>query len=250
MSRFAIIGYPVRHSLSPAIFRAAYPNTEDRYDFIEAATIAEAMEIFRNGGYTGANITAPFKQEILQYCTHIDNTALRASATNLIKECNGELYAYNSDYTGVQSLAEKLIANNIVTKRGIVSGAGGAGRAAALALADLGFEVTILNRTLERAEKFAINHSLSYGDLENISQFLSPNSLLIHTTDHELPNQKELNFSEIVVIEANYKKSNLSDTICKRYISGTEWLISQAVPAFKLLTGFKPDLDAIKKIVK
>ena len=250
MAKFAIIGYPARHSLSPAIFAAAYPNSRDSYDFIEAPTIEEAMNIFRKGDYKGANVTSPFKQEVIQYCDHTDDIVSNANASNLIIERDGKIYGYNSDYYGVKEISATLAANRTIRNKAIVTGAGGAGRAAALALIGLGFEVAILNRTIENARNFANKAGAYYGPLSEIPTLLSANALLVHTTDYEIPYQKEIDFSEIAIIEANYKKPNLSTLICKNYISGREWLISQAIPAFKILTTSEPDVAAIKKILE
>ena len=250
MSKFAIIGYPSRHSLSPALFRAAYPNSEDTYDFIEAPTIEEAMRLFVNMGYKGANITSPFKQEIIQHCDNIDSVVSRCEASNLIIEQNGKIYGYNSDYSGIKSIAENLLADNRICTKAVITGAGGAGRAAALALADLGFEVTILNRTVEKAKAYASRHGISYGALADLAGILSPKTLLVHTIDHQLPFQNEIDLSEITIIEANYKNANLSSMSCNKYISGKEWLIYQAIPAFSILTGSLPDMDTLKKVVE
>ena len=250
MSKFTIIGYPSAHSLSPAIFKAAYPDSGDTYDFIEAPSIEEAMRLFKEMGYKGANITSPFKQDVIRYCNLFDSVVSRCDASNLILEQEGKIYGYNSDYYGVKSIAERLLADKSIYAKGVVTGAGGAGRAAALALADLGFEVTILNRTVETARTYANRYGVSYGALSDLSSLLSPKTLLIHTTDYELPAQRETDFSGTVVIEANYKSPNLSSLNCSIYVSGKEWLIYQAIPAFNILTGSLPDIHAIKKIVE
>ena len=248
MSKFAIIGYPSRHSLSPTLFSAAYPNSVDTYDFIEAPTIEEAMSTFDEQEYKGANITSPFKRDIIRFCDHIDDIALRAEAVNLIVRQNGEIYGYNSDYIGVRSIAENLLDKKSIGANAIVTGAGGAGRAAALALSDIGFAVTILNRTVENARIFAEKHKLSHDALSESKTLLTPGTLLVHAIDYELPSHSEIDLSKTIVIEANYKRPNLSTAGCNLYISGKEWLIFQAIPAFKILTGFLPDIEAIKKI--
>jgi len=250
MVKFAIIGYPAKHSLSPAIFRAAYPNSEDIYDFIEAPSIEEAMKQFREKGYKGANITSPFKQDVIRYCDKIDRVVSKCDASNLIIEKEGRIYGYNSDYSSVKSIAERLLAEKKICTKGVVTGAGGAGRAATLALIDLGFEVTILNRTIEKARAYASRYSVSYGPLSDLASHLSYGTLLIHSTDYELPSQMEIDFSGITIVEANYKNPNLVSLNCDIYISGREWLIHQAIPAFNILTGSPPDVDAMKNMAE
>jgi Shikimate 5-dehydrogenase len=249
MSKFTIIGYPSSHSLSPTIFRAAYPDFGDTYDFIETPSIKEAMKLFNEMGYKGANITSPFKEDVIQYCDNIDTIVSECRASNLIIEREGKIYGYNSDYFGVKSIAEGLLTDNSICTKGVVTGAGGAGRAAALALKHLGFEVTILNRTTEKARTFADKSAIKYGTLSELSKLLSHGVLFVHTTDYELPSQKEIDFSGTVIVEANYKSPNLASLNCNSYISGREWLIHQAIPAFNILTGSHPDIDAMKKII-
>jgi shikimate 5-dehydrogenase len=73
--------------------------------------------------------------------------------------------------------------------------------------------------------------------------------VVIYTIDHKIDNLDSLNFSKSYIFEANYKNPNLKTLDCINYIGGEEWLINQAIPAFKLFTGIEPNLDAINKVI-
>ena len=152
MHKFGLIGNPISHSKSPALFKAAYPAGEFTYDLIQAPTCNKAMELFHANGYTGINITSPFKEEIMKYVTLPDRvTALMGCANIAIKE-GEEIKSYNSDYFGVkETLKEYLSGKEIESIKAMVIGAGGAGKAAALACVDLVMETILANRSAEKA---------------------------------------------------------------------------------------------------
>ena len=247
MRKFALIGFPVAHSLSPALFKAAYPSfPQDTYDLIESNSIEEAFAIFLRKGYTGANVTSPHKEAVVRFCDHTDDIVKRVGASNLIIKEREEIYGYNTDYTAVRELATPFIKTEDASKTAIVTGAGGAGRAAVYALIDLGFKVSILNRTPGKATCFTGVPGVVTGVLEDIAGFDSCPALLVHTIDHPLPGTAGIDFSKMTIIEANYKSPNLANIASVKYISGREWLISQAIPAFKIFTGAAPDIERMK----
>ena len=70
MAEFALIGNPISHSKSPALFKAAYQNSinkelkESTYTLIQKDNIIDALTCFLSGNYKGINITAPFKEQL------------------------------------------------------------------------------------------------------------------------------------------------------------------------------------------
>ena len=67
MAKCGLIGNPISHSKSPALFAAAYGTGKHSYSLIEATTCKEAMERFAAEGFTGTNVTSPFKDEVMGY---------------------------------------------------------------------------------------------------------------------------------------------------------------------------------------
>ncbi|HCT94075.1 MAG: hypothetical protein A2X19_08235 [Bacteroidetes bacterium GWE2_39_28] len=245
MQKFALIGKNVSKSLSPALFSAAYPNSDQTYGLIESDDAAKALDIFLSHGYKGANITSPYKESFMDFSDFHDEISQKIGVTNLILNSNGKLTSYNTDYYGVK---DPLTARGLKVGKAVVAGAGGAARAAVLALKDLGMEVTVVNRTYEKAETLAKQFNVSYQPLEQISDLLKNSQLLIYTIDEPLMGLDTADFRNLTIFEANYKNPNLNSKKCIEYISGKEWLVSQAIPSFMLFTGIKPDLKAMQMV--
>ncbi len=161
MTRLAgIFGYPIRHSISPAMHNAAFERAgiDAVYEPWETrpGDLADGVASLRSERYLGANVTVPHKQAVMPHLDHIDDLATRIGAVNTISNQNGLLTGSNTDALGfIESL--RVEAGATVTGFNIaLIGAGGAARAAAYALADAGVgALAIANRTVERAESLA-----------------------------------------------------------------------------------------------
>ena len=105
--KFGLIGHPIAHSLSPALFKAGYDGRYP-YELIETADFEEAYERFLEG-YDGINVTAPFKELAFAKADILSPECKTIGATNLLVKTPEGIKAYNSDYLGVRMwLAEKL----------------------------------------------------------------------------------------------------------------------------------------------
>ena len=155
-----IFGYPIRHSISPAMHNAAFERAgiDAVYEAWEtpAAELAAGVSALRDERYLGANVTVPHKRAVMEYLDEIDSLAARIGAVNTISNRDGRLIGSNTDALGfINSL--RIEAGVSVSGLDVaLIGAGGAARAAAYALADSGANaLTIANRTAERAESLA-----------------------------------------------------------------------------------------------
>ena len=157
---YGLVGHPVRHSLSPAIYNRLFA----RFD-IDAVYLAfdvdpdqaeRVAELIRVMGMVGVNLTVPFKERILAHLDGVTAAAEEAGAVNVVTHIDGTLVGYNTDGEGfVRSLAEEG-GPDPQGLHAIILGAGGAARAVASGLLDRGAErITLLNRTLGRAEEAA-----------------------------------------------------------------------------------------------
>lgn len=255
MKKFALIGDSISHSMSPRLFKAAYNHSakignsseEFSYTLLDYPTLKEAMSIFFDKGYYGANITSPYKEEVLSYCTELDATAMQTGAVNLIMKQKDGIKGYNTDCEGVYGPLKR---RSIKPCKTIVLGVGGAARAALYTLKEAGFTVTILNRTPEKAAKLAKEYSTEWATIETLPELLKTNFLLVYTIAAVTPSLKRAALNNVTILEANYKSPTLNEIHCKEYIPGTEWLVYQAVPSFRLFTGKEPNLYAMFKLVK
>ncbi|MHC1780571.1 MAG: shikimate dehydrogenase [Bacteroidales bacterium] len=245
MKKFALIGSGISHSLSPALFRAAYSGKPYTYDLIDCSNIKDALDQFFSGKYSGANITSPFKQEIIEFCTFTDNSVKDIGATNLILDNGGKLSCYNTDFLGVRDAISKTGVNY---ESALLVGAGGAARAAAYALNSLKIDFTIANRSVDKAKEIALQYNAGWIGFETIKEELTKRKLIVYTIDNPVSSLDGFDFSDHTIFEANYKSPLFNGKICKKYISGKEWLVCQAVPSFKLFTQIEPELKAMNLV--
>lgn len=275
MAKCALIGNPVSHSKSPALFAAAYGTGKHSYSLIEAPTCKEAMDIFRAEGFTGTNVTSPFKDEIMDYTDLPDSISTILGSANTIISTNGKLCSYNTDYFGVKNTLEAFLpaAGNTGTQfcapegthphlrnngahfcapeelTALVVGAGGAGKAAALALKDMGMEVYFANRSSSAAKPFAQKIGAEFVSLDHIPLLLPKADILVYNLSMEIDALKGVSLAGKIVFEANYAHPNLACKESKIYIDGRYWLYNQAIPAFKLFTGEEPDTTAMAQVM-
>lgn len=146
MKLFAVFGKPVSHSRSPDMHNLALRRLGiyGCYKKIEANSAAEVVEVVKTLGLNGANITVPFKEDILTYLDEVDGFAARANAANTVVVKNGKLHGYNTDAEGFYRMLSPK------TKSALILGAGGSAKAIALFLKQKGVAVDVLNRSDNR----------------------------------------------------------------------------------------------------
>lgn len=148
---FALIGHPVRHSLSPAMYNALFQELGIDAVYVafdvfpsRAAGLADAL---RTLDLRGVNLTVPFKASILSALDHRTRAVEEAQATNVVVQHEGRLVGYNTDGEGFARAYESEF-GPAKGLSAVILGAGGAGRAVAAGLADRGASViTLLNRS-------------------------------------------------------------------------------------------------------
>ncbi len=155
-----IIGYPVRHSLSPLMQNAAIQGCGLDYIYVPFEVtpdnVGAAITGLKSLGVSGFNVTIPHKTAVMPYLDGLDDSAVASGAVNTVKNDGGRLIGYNTDGDGlVKSLADDLDfiprSNSIV-----VVGAGGAARGAIAALCRAGAkQIVIANRSYDRAADLA-----------------------------------------------------------------------------------------------
>jgi len=108
--RLVLLGDPVAHSRSPAIFRAALAaaGIEGRYEGrrVDAAGVYRACAEIRAGDLHGANVTMPHKAAAAAAADHLSSDASRCGAANTLAAEEGEVVAYNTDVGGLRLARE------------------------------------------------------------------------------------------------------------------------------------------------
>ena len=168
-----LIGRNIQGSLSPALFADAFAaaGIDGFYHLMDAdrlpnRRLAELLDSIKTAGFAGANITYPFKQDVLPLLDAIDPEAAEVGAINTVAIAqDGRSTGYNFDRHGWRdSFAESLGADSARGKTVVLIGAGGAGRAVAFALIDLGVGTLVLHDLdLGRAKALAADVAKYYG---------------------------------------------------------------------------------------
>jgi shikimate dehydrogenase len=147
-----IAGWPAAHSRSPHLFNRLFAryDLDYHYTWFEDSSIETILRVARDIDAKGLSVTIPFKQDVIVHLDKIDRAAEQIGAVNTVVFSCGIARGFNTDWIGI----EKPLAG-YKGKRAVLLGAGGVAAAAAYALIDLGMEVTILNRTFEKAQQLA-----------------------------------------------------------------------------------------------
>ncbi len=254
-----VIGWPVSHSRSPLLHNAwlARHGIDGAYVPLAVAPerFAEAVSGLRAAGFAGANVTIPHKERAFSVCTIIDESARGAGAVNtLVFGANG-VRGSNTDGAG---FIANLRAHGVdpTVGRVLVLGAGGAARAIASALMQLGVSVFISNRSAERAEFLA--HALPGLTVVNWNKrnaAIGACALLINASAAGMAGGAALDIDlaaadpALVVADIVYvpqRTALLADAAARglRCVGGLGMLLHQAVPGFAAWFGVTPVVDA------
>jgi shikimate dehydrogenase len=195
MIRLGLIGYPLGHSLSPVIHRAALSSCglEGSYSLFpvppeEGRGLEKLLGEVRSGGITGLNVTIPHKQAVIEFLDRLTPRARTIGAVNTIYLRENELIGDNTDAPGFLSDLKRFLstAGHLDTdQQALVLGAGGSARAVVYALLSDGWQVTIAARRMEQAEQLAASmgdDQVKTTDLMFSNLEISRVSLVVNTT--------------------------------------------------------------------
>ncbi len=254
---FAVMGNPVRHSLSPMMFNRAFSETgyNGVYVAFQVTAIGDGISAMRSLGIQGASITIPHKVSILNFLDELDPMAENIGAVNTVINHEGRLKGYNSDCLGAITALEESI--SLTGKQVAIIGAGGAARAIGFGVKSRGSGLTFINRSISKGEKLA---TALEADFIPISELRSlPFDILIQTTSvgmtphiHQSPVPAALLTPGLLVMDIVYaplKTRLLKDAIeagCPT-INGLSMFIHQAAFQFELWTESPAPLDVMKQ---
>jgi shikimate dehydrogenase len=150
-----VVGFPVRHSRSPAMMNAAFRQLGLHWRYLPLPVppklFTEGVRALPGSGYAGINVTIPHKLAAHDLAEERTPAAAAIGAANTLTFSDGHIEADNTDAQGLLD----AIGQSVNGKGALVLGAGGAARAAVWALREAGAEVAVWNRTPERARAVA-----------------------------------------------------------------------------------------------
>jgi len=174
MRQFGLIGKSLSHSFSKQYFEQKFGKegiTDASYSLFELVEIGEFTALVQEHQLSGLNVTIPYKEAILPYLDEIDEEAKAIGAVNTIQFTESGLKGFNTDVIGFRNSIKPFLEN--IHTRALILGTGGAAKAVAYVLENLGIKITYVSRN-PKAE-----NELSYAD---INSFVMKHHLLIVNT--------------------------------------------------------------------
>lgn len=255
MKLFAIAGNPVMHSRSPPMHNAAFEalGIDACYTRLAGFSAKSVLATAKAIDMQGLNITTPFKEEIVSKCDRVSNEAAVIRAVNTVILHKGKASGYNTDGAGVAG-ALRETGLRLRGARILVIGVGGAARAAAHRLLREGAQVTIANRTVEKAQETARELGAEFCALKpwQIETVLRQSDALVAAvpTPEQIIEPKMLHRG-LIILDANYAHPSALVRDARRrrcrVLDGTSWLLHQGVEAFRLFTGRKAPIEIMRK---
>ncbi|MDQ7787399.1 MAG: shikimate dehydrogenase [Thermodesulfovibrionales bacterium] len=256
-----IFGYPIEHTLSPAMHNAAFQALGLNYCYVPFLVhpdfLDKAVQSVKALNLTGVNITVPHKEKVIPLLDHMNDEALFIGAVNTIVNNEGKLTGYNTDGRGfMESLAENGISSE--GKDILIIGAGGSARAVGYSLCQRANSLSIQGRTSEKAKRLVQdlcrikNNSSPIEDLADLSRF----QIIIHATplglreQDPMPIKAESLREGQIVYDLVYRETMLQKEASKRQcivLNGLGMLLWQGALAFELWTGRKPDREIMRR---
>jgi len=251
---FAIFGNPVSHSKSPLMHNLAFralgvDACYSRYLLKEGATLKKT---FFDLGLKGVNVTVPHKEAAFEACDVLDPFAQKIGVVNTIVEREGKLYGFNTDAPGFL----RAIAEFKEVKTVLFLGAGGTAQSTSAILRDEGYEVTLLNRSAPRLEKYAKEGfaTFTFEDFTPKAYDLVINMTSAGLEDESLPAPKALLEALLpqakACVDVIYGKETpflkLAKAHNKPTKDGSDMLLYQGIIAFEHFTNYAYGFDEIK----
>ena len=258
--KFAIIGNPISHSLSPILHNYWYKkyNIDAEYSLlnINEGEIKSIINKVRNKEITGLNITLPFKQKVIPHLDQLINDAKDTNSVNtlLLDEANN-VVGENTDVYGLQAAYFKEI-TNAKSKKALIIGSGGVAPSVIFALKKTKIKnISIVNRTHEKAiflkKRFNFLDILSWNLLEkDLNKF----DIIINATSLGLKGGDDLkfNFNDVkessIYIDTIYnpletKTLKLLKEKNLKTFNGLNMFIYQGQKSFYLWNKINPEID-------
>lgn len=268
-----LFGYPVKHTASPEMHNAVFKALGINFVYlpfeISPASLKHAVQSLPYLGIKGVNLTIPHKINVLPYLDWISKDACVAKAVNTVVVKGKKLYGYNTDIPGFTEDLKKNAGIDLKGKEIFLLGAGGAGRAVAIALAKekaakINIADSISSKALSLLKILKSNYpdvGLEYVSGNKISGAVCQSQIFINATplgmkkDDPLPLKKEwLNKGKIIydLVYTPYPTKLLAagQERGAKVISGIGMLARQAAGSFYLWTGKQAPFDIMLKVLK
>lgn len=252
--RYAVIGNPVEHSKSPDIHSAFALQTGQDMDYSKIFApldgFARTLEIMRENGFKGANVTVPFKLEAFQMVNQLTERAHDAGAVNTLVFNGDGIYGDNTDGVGLVRDIQQNLDIPIQSKKVLLIGAGGAAEGVLHPVLEQHPQLLVItNRTLDKALtmvkkveeqgdfRFVSVNAYAFNDLQGHSFDIVINATSTGLSDADLPLPSEIFAEGSLAYDMMYGRETPFMAFARqhgaRHVSdGLGMLVEQAAEAF------------------
>jgi len=263
---FAVIGNPVRHSLSPVMMSACFSALKipALYAAFYVDEVDSDLRLLHKAGFSGLSVTLPYKEMACRLAGEIDKTAEEIGAANTLRRTGSGWEGINTDWIG--ALRALSAAVDIADAKALVLGAGGAARAVAYGLKRAGAVLTISNRCVERGKLFSERLNADFVPLDALSKSSKDFDIVVQCTSVGLDNREAspivLDFffkPEMTVMDVIYSprwtafSRAAAESGCK-VVSGLEMLLYQGAAQvewwLRLPVFDTPAIDAMRQALE
>lgn len=274
MIKLAVIGHPLTQSLSAVMHNAMLNDLgiDGTYELLdtESEDLVDRVKQLKSQGYTGFNVTIPLKVPITLFLDEFDKLADMAGCANTVKVMPDKtLFGYNTDIYGFQTAIPESIQKDLKENAVAILGTGGASRAAAIALCNIGVtEINFYARNIINASnmvnflrerfpetKFNLRQMQSLKDLSDVKMLVNSTPIgmrgkAMGTSPIEESIIKTLpenaSVYDIVYNPLKTEFLRLAQKNGYKTISGLDMFVHQGAKAFELWTGQKAKPDVMK----
>jgi shikimate dehydrogenase len=282
MIRLGLIGHPVKHSLSPAMHRAALSacGLEGDYTLFpiaaaDRAALKDLLGQVRAGSIQGLNVTIPHKRSIAGLLETLTPTAGAVGAVNTVLRDEGVLVGDNTDAPGFLGALNGFLSEHGRRSGGgcssLILGAGGSARAVVYALLESGWDVTVAARRVDQARRLARDFPdydiriIDYADLTAapVQDLLAACTLIVNATpvgmspDVEgspwpegIPFPRGAAFYDLVYVPDVTRVVRDARAEGIPATTGLGMLVEQALLSFVRWTGHTPSRDIMLRAVR
>lgn len=260
MTRFAVVGSPISHSLSPTLHRAAYETLELDWVYDAFEVEAQDFEDFvasLSGDFRGLSVTMPDKKKAFQIAQQRDRISSLTQSSNTLffsySQSQRHIAAFNTDVFGITQTFKDFGATS--AQSCVIFGTGSTASSALVAASELNVQnVTVVARNRE-----------SFQVLNDLADFLSVQCRFIHLTDiKEVPNSEiaictlpsdvELDLSYLSVnphslfLDVSYnpwptKRAEIWKELGGKPITGLHMLVRQALRQVRIFVSGNPEIE-------
>ncbi len=257
INRYAVMGNPVSHSLSPVIHQLFAKQTGRVLSYekilVDESRFEQQVEAFFNQGGKGLNITLPCKQRAFAIADHASDRCTRAKAANTLWRDAGGLQADNTDGAGLLRDLARYI--HLTGKRVLLLGAGGAARGVAgPLLAASPSELVIANRTPDKAA--SLSRDFFPASSCSLTGLSGTFDLVINATSSSLADETislpaTLLSSTAFCYDLAYNQLSATPFVTWAHrqgcaaVDGLGMLVEQAAEAFFIWHGVMPDVEPV-----